>query len=75
MLFIVNGEDVHVHPGNEASMAEARDIALAKSKNFSRDYDEWEMRDERGWIIEAWQPVRMHMHEKVFVTLPVAAGG
>lgn len=75
MLFIVNGEDVHVHPGDEASMSEARDIALARSRNLGRDFDVWELRDERGWIVEPCLPAQMYANQKIFVTLPVAAGG
>ena len=75
MLFIVNGEDVHVNPGADASMGDARDLALARSKNFGRDFDLWELRDERGWIVDAFLPAAMYASEKIFVTLPIAAGG
>lgn len=75
MLFIVNGEDVNVFPGDDASMAEARDLALSKSRNLGRDPDLWELRDERGWIVESFMPARAFANDKIFLTLPVAAGG
>lgn len=75
VLFIVNGEDVPIaNDVADVTIGDLRDIALWRSRNFGRDFDDWDLRDTSGRIIDPRvraSDVRTH----VFVTLAVGFGG
>jgi hypothetical protein len=79
LVFIVNGEDVHVDADDAAPLATARDWALRKSRNTGRLPDEWELCDVQGRpILDVLRPVSAYGFApgtRLFLTLRVGAGG
>jgi hypothetical protein len=78
LIFIVNGEDVLVTTSLLAPMDAARNEALLKSHNTGRPLKEWEIRNERGALVDPTRTVNSHglkPNSRFFLTLPVGLGG
>lgn len=80
LIFIVNGEDVHIDAEVGKHINLARDAALIKSRNTGRPFEEWEIRDERGALLppgttsEEFDPA-LRPGTKLFLTLMAGVGG
>jgi len=78
ILFIINGEDVPVVADCARPLSEAKHLALDISRNTSRPFDAWEVRDECGLLVDgSTTPDALSLpdHARLFVTLNVGAGG
>lgn len=75
VIFIVNGEDVLVKRDFAAPLKEARDDALRESHNTFHPGERWEIRNEKGELIDPDVFYPAKQGEKFFLSLKVAAGG
>ena len=78
LIFIVNGEDVPVTTSLLAPLSAVCARALQLSHNTGRPLHEWEIRNERGALIDATKTVNalgLEPNTRFFLTLPVGLGG
>jgi hypothetical protein len=78
IVFIVNGEDVAVEANLNAPLQTARNKALELSHNTGRPPEEWEIRDERGQMLDSAAKISSFEFTdgiRLFLTLRVGAGG
>jgi len=78
LIFIVNGEDVPVEANETSPIDTAKDKALAVSHNTGRPPNEWEIRNERGALLDPNTPVSdldLINGSHLFLTLQVGFGG
>jgi hypothetical protein len=78
IVFIVNGQDVPLEVNPHEPLHAARNQALAKSHNTGRPPDEWEIRDERGNLLDPGARIESFNFGsgvRLFLTLRVGAGG
>jgi hypothetical protein len=78
LIFIINGEDVLVPTSLLAPMRAVRIRALQMSHNTGRSPIDWEIRDERGRLLDPNRTVNSYgfvPHERFFLTLGVGIGG
>jgi len=78
LIFIVNGEDVAVENSPEDSLDSARDKALTSSHNTGRPLNEWEIRNEKGELLnpkDLISTIGATNGDKFFLTLEVGFGG
>jgi hypothetical protein len=77
LTFIVNGEEVCCVPRARQSLTSMVKRALRKSRNLSRPFAEWELRDELGSLIaDLSKPVESYgLAGGLYLTLKVGAGG
>ena len=78
IVFIINGEDVHVRVDQEESLRAARDRALTESWNTGRPFGDWDIRAESGKLLAAGSTVASNHLEngaRLLLSLRMGAGG
>jgi hypothetical protein len=78
LIFIINGEDVAVDVLFADSLASAKELALQASHNTGRPSAEWEVRNEKGYLLDqtaTLTALELQNNERLFVTLQVGHGG
>ncbi len=67
----MNGEDVLITPGDSETLRDARDRALAESRNTGRPVAEWEVRGDSGALLDLASPALAMADKRAFITLHV----
>jgi hypothetical protein len=75
IVFIINGEDVVVNTVPGAPLEQAQKLALIKSCNHRRPFEDWMIRDERGALLDPEEPQSRWHKARLFLTLKVGGGG
>jgi len=83
IVFIVNGEPIEVPISDDAvSFSWLRRLALRKSWNIGRPATDWELRDERGTLLDPETTVADFAPwfagprwPRMFLTIQIGAGG
>jgi len=78
IVFVINGEDVTVEQNENAPLKAARDKALEQSGNTGRPFDEWEIRNEQGELLDPTAKIETFGFTdgvRLFLNLMVGAGG
>lgn len=79
LVFIINGQDFALDDVNiKAPLHVAVHKALKDSGNTGRPFDEWEVRDASGALLETNrtpQELRLTNGSRLFLSLKVGAGG
>jgi hypothetical protein len=78
LIFIVNGEDVDVECMPDEPLYRPVDRALKQSNNTGRPGKDWEVRAETGALLNSIgtaAELGLSNNERLFLTLPVGAGG
>jgi hypothetical protein len=78
LIFIVNGVDVPVTMRPEEPLHDGMGRALQISGNNARSLTEWELRDERGRLLDPSKSPGAYGFEgrtRLFLTIRVGAGG
>lgn len=79
LIFLINGEDVPVETDELEFLYKARNKALADSHNTGRPAEEWEIRNEKGELLDPNTRVSfgndLKNGSKLFLTLEVGFGG
>lgn len=78
LRFVVNGTDVVVGGEDDQPLLLFAEKALDKSGNLNRPLTEWEMREERGALVDQrLTPARYNfkMNEPLFLTVRTGFGG
>ncbi len=69
--FIVNGDDVFVDINQFIDIKDIAKTALKDSHNTGRPVEDWQIRDNKGYLIE--QICDLHENEKYFLSLNMCA--
>jgi len=78
LIFIINGEGVPVSCNTDDYIGTARNLALSESHNTGRPPNEWEIRNEKGYLLDPELTIDDHglkNGDKLFLTLQVGVGG
>ena len=78
LVFIVNGESTLLGCDGDRPLAHGMRHALAATNNTARQLEEWELRTERGILLDRDLGADAHglvNGEHLFVTLRVGGGG
>lgn len=78
LLFVVSGQNVELDVNVETPFQAAIARALETSRNTGRPPQDWELRDERGTLIDPATKIgdyRLANGTRLFLTLRVGAGG
>jgi hypothetical protein len=79
LVFIINGQDFALPDVNiKASLHVAVHKALKETGNTGRPFEEWEVRDASGALLEinrTPQDLRLTNASRLFLSLKVGAGG
>lgn len=78
LVFIVNGQEMVEAVQPNQPLKAARNHALAASGNTGRSFDEWEVRDVDGTLLDANRTITelgLVAGARLFVNIKVGAGG
>lgn len=78
LAFIINGQEVSIGTNVEAPLEASVRKALHDSGNTGRSFEEWEVRDASGALLDVTRKVvDLHLSDgvRLFVSLKVGAGG
>lgn len=73
LVFVINGENVDVQVTPDQTLAQARDLALAKSYNTGRSALDWDIYDPEGRVLPPETLVGQTTPPKLFLALKMAA--
>lgn len=78
MIFIINGEDTEIDLEDDMPLKLGMAGALARTQNMARSFEDWDLRDERGVVLDHSRTAAdygLTEKSRCYVSLQVGGGG